>query len=215
MPQTGKPLSRMSEPRPRDALQERVLQTLLDGAARAIARRGEAASMSEIAAEAGVARATVYRYFGSRGALESAVAERGVARARQALRAGRIEEVPVGEGVRRAVRALHDVGEVLVVMLRRRGDSSLSRFDADVAGPLRRVLHAGQEAGAIRDDVPAAWLAESLIGLVAHAVAMPPAAGKEDTLASIAGLFLDGAGTAAIERRTGRPRPTRAGDDHE
>jgi AcrR family transcriptional regulator len=205
----------MTEPSNRDQLQERVLQALLDAAARAFSRRGEAASMSDIAAEAGVARATVYRYFGNRGALEAAVAERGVARARQALRAGRIEEVDVAEGVRRAVRALYDMGETFVVMLRRRGEGRSPSFDAEVAGPLRRLLHAGQRSGAIRDDVSAAWLAESLLGLVAHAVAMPPATGKEDTLASVAGLFLDGAGPAGRARGADRRRSARAGGEDE
>lgn len=203
----------MAEPSPHDALQGRVVDALLDAAARAFARRGEAASMSDVAAEAGVARATVYRYFGNRGALEAAVAERGVARARQALRSGRIEEVSAEEGVRRSVRALHDMGEAFAVMLRRRADGGLPAFDAEVAGPLRRLLHAGQRSGEIRGDVPAAWLAESLLGLVGHAVVIPPGAGKEDTLASIAGLFLDGAGTGERARRAGRRRSATAGGE--
>jgi len=203
----------MVEQSSRDALQERVVHAVLDAAARAFARRGDAASMSDVAAEAGVARATVYRYFGNRGALEAAVAERGVARARHALRAGRIEQVAVDEGVRRAVRALHDMGEAFAVMLRRRADGGLPAFDAEVAGPLRRLLHGGQRSGEIRDDVPAAWLAESLLGLVGHAVVVPPGTGKEDTLASIAGLFLDGAGTADRTRRADRRRPATAGGE--
>lgn len=203
----------MSEHPSRDGLQDRVVNALLDAAARAFARRGDAASMSDVAAEAGVARATVYRYFGNRGSLEAAVAERGVTRARQALRAGRIEEVPVEEGVRRSVRALHDMGEAFAVMLRRRAHGGLPAFDAEVAGPLRRLLHAGQRSGDIRDDVPPAWLAESLMGLVGHAVVVPPGAGKEDTLASIAGLFLDGAGTAERARRADRRSATAGGDD--
>ena len=205
----------MVRPPPRDPLQERVLQTLLDAAARAMARRGDAASMNDIAGEAGVARATIYRYFGNRGALEGAVADRGVGEARRALRGSRIGEVELEEGVRRAVRALYDVGDALVVMMRHRGDGALPEFDAEVAGPLRRLLHGGQTTGAIRDDVPAAWLAESLLGLVTHAVAAPPSAGKEDTLASIAGLFLDGAGVRRREEPADRERSARAGGDDE
>jgi hypothetical protein len=131
------------------------------------------------------------------------------------LHAGRIEEVDVAEGIGRAVRGLYDLGEGFVVMLRRRSEGDLPAFDAGVAGPLRRVLDAGQRSGEIRDDVPAAWLAESLLGLVAHAVAVPPATGKEDTLASIAGLFLEGAGTAGRARRAARPRSATAGGDAE
>ena len=57
----------MSEPVP--SLQQRVTAAILDGAARLFAAQGEQASMTDVAAAAGVARATVYRYFPNRQAL--------------------------------------------------------------------------------------------------------------------------------------------------
>ncbi len=51
--------ARMAGPRP--ALAERVSSAILEAAAGAPVDRGEQASMSDVAAAAGVARATVYR----------------------------------------------------------------------------------------------------------------------------------------------------------
>jgi TetR/AcrR family transcriptional regulator, mexCD-oprJ operon repressor len=201
----------MSEPRPRDSLQARVVTAILEAAARAMAERGDAASMGDVASEAGVARATLYRYFGNRQALEAAVVESGVARAHEGIRSGRIGEIGVEGGITRAVRALLDVGDALVVIVRRRGADPQPDVDERVAGPLRRLLHAAQATGAIRDDVPAAWLAESLMRLVATAVSSPPAEGKEDTIAAVAGFFLDGARVRLPGPSADRLPPTQAG----
>src|SRR5919198_2305787 len=56
-------------PKRRQALQERVAAAILEAAARVLATGGEQASMNDVAAAAGVARATLYRYFPSRQAL--------------------------------------------------------------------------------------------------------------------------------------------------
>jgi AcrR family transcriptional regulator len=52
---------------------------LLDAADRAVRRDGPAASMDRIAAEAGIAKPILYRYFGDKGGLYKALAERYVA----------------------------------------------------------------------------------------------------------------------------------------
>jgi hypothetical protein len=58
---------------------------------------------------------------------------------------------------------------------------------------VREVFARGQREGAIRDDVPAAWLAEALFGVVVSVIGSAPRLGTEDTIAAIASVFLDGA----------------------
>jgi TetR/AcrR family transcriptional regulator, mexCD-oprJ operon repressor len=153
--------------------------------------RGEQVSMSDVAAAAGVARATVYRYFPTRQALLDELAQRAVNDADARLSAARIDEVPPEEGVRRAVRALVDVGDSFVLLARLRSDPDL--FERKVAVPLRQVFERGQAGEDIRNDIASSRLTESLIGLVVGVLASTPPLGTEDTIATITGLFLDGA----------------------
>src|SRR5919202_3336763 len=175
----------MSEPAPRQALQQRVSAAILDGAARVLAAHGDQASMSAVAAAAGVARATVYRYFPSREALLAALAELAVGRADAALASARIEEVPAHEGVRRAVRALVEVGDPFVAVARERARPDPEEFERRLAAPLRRLFEGGQSHGDIRGDVPSPWLTESLVGLVVSVLGARPTLGREDTIALI------------------------------
>src|SRR5688572_3740091 len=99
-------------------LRARVSAAILEAAAGALAERGDQASMADVAAAAGVARATVYRYFPSREALLEALGGLAVEEAGDRLRAGRLEEVSVAEAFQRAVRALVAVGDYFVVLSR-------------------------------------------------------------------------------------------------
>jgi hypothetical protein len=45
----------------------------------------------------------------------------------------------------------------------------------------------------VREDLPASWLMESLIGIVVSGLQMRPSLGVEDTVEGITSLFLDGA----------------------
>ena len=103
----------MSDPAPRQTLQQRVAAAILDGAAQIFAVQGEQASMNDVAAAAGVARATVYRYFPNREALLDELAQAAVSDVEARLASARIDEVAPEEGIARAVRALVDVGRLL------------------------------------------------------------------------------------------------------
>jgi TetR/AcrR family transcriptional repressor of mexCD-oprJ operon len=190
----------MSKPASAQSLQQRVAAAILDGAAGILAVEGEQASMNDVAAAAGVARATVYRYFPNRQALLDELARAAVSDAGERLAAARIDEVPPEEGVARAVRALVDLGDSFVLLARDRVRSDPERFERRVMQPLRELFKRGQDAGDIRRDIASAHLTESLIGLIVGVVTSTPPLGREDIIATIAGLFLDGA-------RARGPRP--------
>lgn len=191
----------MSEQAPRQALQQRVASAILDGAAQIFALQGEHASMNDVAAAAGVARATVYRYFPNREALLDALAQTAVDAVDARLQSARIDEVPPEEGLARVVRALVDVGDAFVLLARQRPRSDPQRLERALAQPLRRVFERGQAAGDIRADVTSARLADSLIGLVVGVLASSPSLGRDDMTATITGLFLDGARARGPRRR--------------
>ena len=189
---SSQPLLREAQAVPRQPLRERVATAILEAAARALVDQGAHASMNEVAAEAGIARATVYRYFPSRQALLDALAEFAVNDAGARLASARIDQVPVEEGITRAVRALVDVGDYFVALAQERVKPDTEQFDKRVAAPLKRLMEQGQRSGAIRDDLPTSWLTESLVGLVVSVLLARPTMGQEDTIAAIASLFVDG-----------------------
>lgn len=183
----------MSEPVARQALQQRVATAILDGAARMFAVQGEQASMNDVAAAAGVARATVYRYFPNRQALVDELARAAVSDADTRLTAARIDEVPPEEGIARAVRALVEVGDFFVLLTRERARSDPERFERRVTQPVRHLFERGQAAGEIRGDISSARLTESLMGMIVGVLMSTAPLGKEDMIATITGLFLEGA----------------------
>ena len=164
---------------------------ILQAAARVIAAQGEKASMADVAAEAGVARGTLYRYFPSREVLLDELAQVAASGAGSRLAAARLDEVPAREGVVRAVRAFLDGGDAFIAIARERTRST--RFDELVAGPLRRLVERAQAEGQLRGDISAPWLAESLLALTVAFVVTSPKVGREDVVAMVTGLYLDGA----------------------
>ena len=177
----------------RNPLQERVAGAILEAAAQVLAAAGEQASMTDVAVAAGVARATVYRYFPSREALLQELAELAVKSASERLTAARIDAISVPEGVTRAVRALVDVGDLFIVLAGRRLRPEDEAFEKDIGMPVRKLVERGQAAGVIRDDIPSGWLTDSLVGSVVSLLSSSRSDGREDIVAAITSLFLEGA----------------------
>ena len=148
--------------------------------------------MLDVAAAAGVGRATVYRYFPSRQALLDELAAVAVEQAGERLAGASLDRVPAAEAISRAVRAFVGVGDYFVVLERERVRPDPERLETRIAAPLRAVLERGQANGEIREDVPAGWLTEALLGLVVNILVAPRVLGTEDMIAAITSLFLDG-----------------------
>lgn len=184
----------------RQPLQQRVAGAILDGAARVFALQGDQANMNDVAAAAGVARATVYRYFPNREALLDELAQSAVRDVEARLASARIDAVPSEEGIARAVRALLEAGDPFALLVRRHPRAEPERFERSVMRPLRELFERGQADGDVRADIPSARLTESLLGLIVGVFTSAPSLGREDMTAMIAGLFLDGA-------RARGPRP--------
>jgi TetR/AcrR family transcriptional repressor of mexCD-oprJ operon len=180
---------------PRPPLQQRVAEAIVEAAARAIATRGEQASMNDIASEAGIARATLYRYFPGRAVLLEELARVAATEAGERLASARVDEVGAREGVVRAVRALLDVGDAFVALARERVRPDPEQFEEYIGGRLRHLVERGQANGELRADVPAAWLTEALLALVVAVLAAGPMLGREDAVAAISSLYLDGSHT--------------------
>jgi AcrR family transcriptional regulator len=170
-----------------------VSAAILESAAAVLAERGEQTSMADVAATAGMARATVYRYFPNREALFEALVRVAVEEAGDRLQAGRLQEVPVREAFQRAVRALVAVGDYFVVFSRKGTRPDPGEFERRVASPLRGLIERAQSLGEVRDDLPASWLMESLVGIVVSGLQARPSLGIDDTVEGITSVFLDGA----------------------
>ena len=89
--------------------------------------------------------------------------------------------------------ALVAVGDYLVVIARESSRPEPPGFEERVATPLRKLIERAQSLGEVRDDLPASWLMESLIGIVVSGLQTRPPVGVEDTVAGVTSLFLDGA----------------------
>jgi hypothetical protein len=84
------------------------------------------------------------------------------------------------------------VGDYFVLLDRARGRAGPAEYERKVAAPLRAVIERGQAAAELRDDVPAVWLAEALVGLVVSVLRAAPRLGVEDRVAAIGAVFLEG-----------------------
>jgi AcrR family transcriptional regulator len=153
---------------------ERSIAAILDAAEAVLAERPDA-SMSDIAAEAGLTRQTVYAHFESREVLLTAVAERALAHAVAAIDAAEPERGHPADALDRLVAAWWSsvarharVLEALRVAFP--GQEGLHDFHGPILERLVRLIRRGQRAGEFDRSLDASWLALGFLALM-HAAA--------------------------------------------
>ena len=125
------------------------------------------ASISAIAAEAGVDRRTVYRRFASREELLAAIYDSRLAAVEEVVDAARFTETAVPVALHRYVEGIIEVNRRWPVELTRmRAEPSIqdrrNRLSAEVETFLRRAT----DEGFLRSDIPDGWAGRLLVQLL-------------------------------------------------
>ncbi|GAA3361802.1 TetR/AcrR family transcriptional regulator [Saccharopolyspora gregorii] len=143
---------------------------LLEVATRVFASAETEPSLREVAREAGVGIATLYRHFPTREDLVAAVYGDQVQRLTDGARR-LLAELPPAEALRRWMDLFGDwvatkngmLGTLLTMI--ESGEIAHARTHADLIAAIEEVLRAGDAAGELRGDVAAEDVAAGLIGV--------------------------------------------------
>jgi AcrR family transcriptional regulator len=176
-------------------VRDHVTTAILDAAAAVIAEHGEAASMADVAEAAGIARATLYRYFANRDELLRAIARAAIEDASARIAAADLEAVPVPEALARLARALVACGTKFAVIIENPLHIDREEAEQRFGEPIRAVLRRGMADGTLRSDIPVDGLAQLWGGLLQAAIRWSSEldGGVERTSAAMNSVFLHGA----------------------
>ena len=131
----------------------RNVHRIVEVAARLLAEN-PGAGMADVAAGAGVGRATLYRHFPTREALVEAIREQAVEDAEHALAACRLDEGTATEALGRLCAAWLDVAERYAV-----AEPKPAPRSHVLSEPLIALLERGQAAGEFTRELPPQWMA--------------------------------------------------------
>jgi len=161
---------------------ERNVEAILDAVEELLASQGHA-SISAVAAQAGVSRVTVYAHFPAWTALLEAAVERAVRRTMTALQAVHPDDGPPAEALDRMLAAtwqhLARYRAMAAAVAELLTPEAVTRTHQAAHHTIGALLERGQADGSFRTDLPARWLVTASIALV-HACADQVRAGHLD-----------------------------------
>ncbi|MFC5751097.1 TetR/AcrR family transcriptional regulator [Actinomadura rugatobispora] len=177
------------------ALRDHVATGLLETAAAVLAERGESASMTDIAEAAGVARATLYRYFPNREALRQALYDAAFADLTARVADAGLDTATVPEGLARLTRAfVGAAGKWRALELFHKTPGDARKLDRELIEPMRGLFERGAAEGSFRGDVSVATMIEIYVALLEGAVSrvIRGRLGVEEASSAITAIFLNG-----------------------
>jgi|SRR5271165_1438675 len=177
------------------AIHDRVAEVILDAAADLLARGGEPPTMSEVAAAAGVARATLYRHFPTREQLLQALSASARDATATRLAEADLDAVPVAEAIARIARVVAAGGSKYAALISRFGVSDYGGdAEQQIGAMIQGLLQRGLDDGTFRGDLTITELRFLLGQLLAAAARMTAehVAGVEKAAALVTSVFLHG-----------------------
>jgi TetR/AcrR family transcriptional regulator, mexCD-oprJ operon repressor len=136
-------------------------QAIVEAGARLLSR-DRSASMADVAASAGISRATLNRAFPGRDALVEAIVERACERAVEIFDAVGVNDGPLPEGLRRLAEEIVPAAHFWVIAISEPMIDTVPRLvkgAAELEGRLVEMMRRGQREGALRADLTPRWLA--------------------------------------------------------
>jgi len=148
---------------------ERNVEAILDAAEELLQAQGHA-SISAVAAQAGVSRVTVYAHFPDWTALLEAAVERAVRRTMTALQAVHPEDGPPAQALDRMLAAawqhLAWYQAMAAAVAELLSPEAVTRTHQAAHHALGTLLERGRADGSFRTDLPVRWLVTASIALV-------------------------------------------------
>jgi AcrR family transcriptional regulator len=174
---------------------DRTAAAILDAAAHVFSEPGTAGNLVDVAAAAGVSRATLYRYYPNREALLKALGAHALTELASRLDDAGLERATVEEAIERLARALVAVGDRYSVLASEQCPPDEAEAERLVVAPMRAVFERGIASGVLRQDLPADVLRTLFQGTILAAIKLTQRhqLGAEEASAAAAAVFLDGA----------------------
>ena len=173
-------MSETASPHPREAIAERNLEAILDGAERLLARH-ESSSISAVATEAGVSRPTVYAHFPDRQRLLEALVARTVGRVMGAVESAEPQRGSALDAAARVIAAswehLARHQDMAAASAAELSPDAMRRAHGAARDAIRALVDRGRAEGAFRSDLPAEWLVTATLALI-HGAAEEVRAGS-------------------------------------
>lgn len=178
----------------REDMTERTRQAILDAAGRVLGRKPDAA-MNDIAEEARVGRATLYRHFPTRESLVRGVQHAGVTELLDALASADLDSLPTDRAIARITHVFLRAGAKYAAVVSHDDEHTDHPPHERAIAPVREAIERGIRDGDLRADLPPGALFslyDALIGralLLAVTAQMTP----EQAADSVVSVFLHGA----------------------